>query len=354
MSKETPASATIRLTSYEEQSHDVPIDVLVRTLSGLQQLIYLLATVQEKRKIVRRFRVSQQIELDYKVLCQVPQPGSYAIPITLQLSDGQISLFKNHEQILQELERLFHSVSSRESQYFWDIFPDSSLRNRALLEIRKLMPKSGNAWQIGFSRPNSHEVILSADRAISFVDELLSQDTAEDTITTVTGELIRIDFDKRTLVLRYPPTRQELECVYLEELEETMIENRRELIQATGRFTLDNEGNPTKLIDVTRIEAVDLSPITLKVIYWEDREFILEKPLNLVPHLDEETQQLLIVEEPDLEIHAFAQTREQLVQEIAEQIAFMWDTYAKAEEHRLTEDAIRLSKNLKQRVREAK
>jgi hypothetical protein len=354
MSEEAIVSATIRLTSYEENIQDVPIDVLVRTLSGLQQLVYLLATVQENRKVGHRFRVAQEIQQGYMVSCQIPKAGSYAIPITLKSSDNQLSLFNNYQQILQNIELLLNSVNEKKIDSFREIFPDLSMRNRAFVEIRNLIPKTGNTWRLGFSRPNSNEVILSTDRAIAFIDEELTQDVPEDTITTVTGELIRIDFDKRTVVLRYPPTRKELECMYFEELEEKMIKNRRELIQATGQFTLDSEGHPTKLTNVSRIEAVDLSAIIIKEFDWNERRFILDKSLNLVPYLDEETQQLMIVEEPELDIYVFAQTREQLVQEISEQLAFMWDTYAMALEESLTADAVKLSSNLKQKLREVK
>jgi hypothetical protein len=169
---------------------------------------------------------------------------------------------------------------------------------------------------------------------------------------TVTGELIRIDFDKRTVVLRYPPTCTEIECVYVDELEERMIENRRGLMQATGQFTLDDEGNPTKLTNVTQLEPVDLSPISLKTVYWQEREFRFTRSLILQPELDEESSQLYVVEEPDLTLHAYAQTREQLLQEIGDQIAFIWDAYVKESEDKLAPDALRLRQRLLENVRE--
>ncbi len=70
----------------------------------------------------------------------------------------------------------------------------------------------------------------------------------------------------------------------------------------------------------------------------------------LNPSLDEESQQLYVVEAPDLTLLAYAQTREQLLQEIGEQIAFMWDAYVNASEDVLASDALSLRKRLREIV----
>jgi len=159
-------------------------------------------------------------------------------------------------------------------------------------------------------------------------DEWLAQDTLEDAVMTVTGELIRIDFDKRIVVLRYPPSHQEIECIYLEDLEDSMIENRRQKIQVTGQFTLDADGHPIKLTDITRIEPVDLSPIPIREILWHNKKLRFKTPFLLTPKMDDDTEQLYIVEEPEIGLHVFSYTREDLIHEINEQLAMLWEEYA--------------------------
>jgi hypothetical protein len=338
--------ATIRLTNDDDGVHEVPADVLARALAGMQQLVYLLATAQEQRTIGVRFRLSQEIQQRYSLSCRIPQPGSYAMPIALGSGERDISLFTNYSELLDKAENLFSTIQRGNLDPLLNVFPDGKVRNRALREVRKLLPKPGEGWKFGFQRGNHPEVLLSSDSAIATIDRELAQDSPEDTVMTITGELIRIDFDKRTVVLRYPPTRTEIECVYVDELEETMIENRRALIQATGQFTLDEEGNPTKLTNVTQLEPVDLSPILLKTVHWQGREFRFKQPLILQPKLDEESSQLYVVEASELTLLAYAQTREQLLQEIGEQVAFMWDTYVKESEDCLAPDALRLRQRL--------
>lgn len=339
---DTPISAKIRLTNDEEGMHEVPADVLVRALAGMQQLVYVIATAQEQRTVKSRLRVPQEIQQRYSLSCQLPQPGSYAMPIALGTGKTDPSLFTNYKRLLSTAEGILRAIQQGNLDGVFEVLPDSKLRNRALREVRKLLPKPGEGWRFGFQRGDGPEVLLSSDTAIATIDRELTQDSPEDTVMTVTGELIRIDFDKRTVVLRYPPTHTEIECVYVEELEETMIENRWGLIQATGQFTLDQEGNPVKLSNVTRLQPIDLSPITLRSAHWSDRVFRFSEPLVLQPELDEESQQLYVVEEPSLTLVAYARTREQLLQEINEQVALIWDEYVQAEDETLALDALEL------------
>lgn len=338
--------ATVRLMQEASGTPAVPLEILVRVLSGLQQVIYLAAIAQEHRTIGLRFRPSQEIQQRYRLSCQVPRSGSYVMPVSLGADDVQTSLLTNYAALLQQVENLFSALQMGNFDALVDIFPDAQVRGRILREIRKSLPKLGEGWQLGFQQSDRPEVVVMPERVMPFIDRALDQDVPEDTIMTVTGELIRIDFDRRTLVLRYPPTRREIECVYVDELEETLIENRRSLIQATGQFTLDEDDNPIKLTDVTRLEPVDLSPISLKVIHWQHREFHCTPALLLQPILDEESQQLYVVEVPDLTLHAYAQTREHLLQEISDQIAFLWDTYVEAPAHTLAADALQLREQL--------
>ncbi|MGK7920976.1 MAG: hypothetical protein AB4080_13310 [Trichodesmium sp.] len=173
-----------------------------------------------------------------------------------------------------------------------------------------------------------------------------------DEIITVTGELISINFDKNTIVIKYPPTHQEIECVYLEELEDDLIENRRQLIQVTGKFTLNNQGHPTKLNDVTRIETVDLSSILLKEVNYGEIKLRFKQPLPLTPTIDEESSQLFVVENPDINLDVFAYTRDDLIDEINEQIIMMWHEYVKADLAELAQDAQELRRILLETLEE--
>jgi hypothetical protein len=215
--------------------------------------------------------------------------------------------------------------------------------------MHTLLPKPGDPWAIGFTVENHPEVVVTAKAARS-VEAWVSQDDAVDTIMTVTGQLIRIDFDQFKVVIRYAPRCRELECVYLPDIEDTIVENHRELIQVTGRCTLDADGHPVRLADVTRIEPIDLSPMTFDLLEQAGRSLRLDPPLTVVPSLDD-SEQLYVISDDELGLHLFAQTREQLAEELAEQLVFSWDADATEDPSGPAESGQRVRDTWRERLR---
>jgi len=352
---QTQATATLRFIGQEKSFIDVPADILARALTGLQQIIYLFAASIEKLRIEKRFRVPENILKLYTLHCLVPQVGSFAIPVSLKSSfdNETLPIFddNNHIKIFNKIYKFLEILSNYNVDNIQDILPDSKLAKRALLEARKFLPKSDEFWQLGFSLQNDTEVVVN-NKAISHINDWLAQDIPENTVMTVTGELIKIDFDKNIIFLRYPPTMREIECSYVEDLEDFLLENRRQMIQLTGNFTLDNQGHPINLTDVTRIEAVDLSTIVIQEIPLPEKKLVFKNPLRLVPTMDEESQQLFIAENLDVGLYAFGDTREELIDEINDQIAMMWDEYVKVDVSDLASDAIELREKLREKIQE--
>jgi hypothetical protein len=266
--------------------------------------------------------------------------------------DDQPAASNDYPEIMDNLEGLLLSIINNDDNRLRDIFPDSKFRNRALRKIEKILPKADEQWQLGFSRTNSNKEFTLSNNELDRINDLLSKDVPTNETLTVTGELIRIDFDKRLVVLRYPPTHQEIECIYLEEIEDSMIENRRQMIQVTGQFTLNADGHPIKLTDVTRIEPLDLSPISLREISGGDKKLRLKTPLLLTPKMDEETKQLLVIEDDRIGLDVFAYTRDELVHDINEQLLMMWDEYANTSIDKLALDARLLREKLLESLEE--
>jgi len=285
--------------------------------------------------------------------CGVSRDGSYILPLSLGApSQRHVDVPDLTRNILEQLYQLLSALTSDSRDQVTKLLPDSRLRDRALRGLALGLPRPGEQWSLGFAAQGQDEIhisVRSARRAEAWTLELETLDE----VMTVTGELIRIDFDQHKVVLRYPPTGRDLECVYLPDIEDTIIESRREPIQVTGRFILDGEGHPLRLSDVTRIETVDLSAMSFSHVEHNGRVLVLTPPITLYPMLDEESSQLLVATDQELGIHVYAQTREALVEELAEQLLFLWDTYAQEAPDRLTSDACQLGQVLRQRLREA-
>ena len=79
---------------------------------------------------------------------------------------------------------------------------------------------------------------------------------------------------------------------------------------------------------MSRTASIDLSPMIFDAIEWGNRRLEFVPPLALEPTLDDESGRLYRLEDQHLGIDVFAPTREQLSDELAEQIVFQWDSYA--------------------------
>ncbi len=72
----------------------------------------------------------------------------------------------------------------------------------------------------------------------------------------------------------------------------------------------------------------------------------------LEPSMDEDSGQLYLLVDDELGIHVFARTREEVADELAEQVLFQWDTYALKSPENLSQGAKRLRQGLLARMRE--
>jgi hypothetical protein len=147
------------------------------------------------------------------------------------------------------------------------------------------------------------------------------------------------------LTIIYSPRNRSLECFYKEEIEPMLFENRRDLIQVTGRVVVDEENHPKKIVDVEAIRELDLSPFVLREVEVPGLRIKFRKPLVVEPRLSE-SQQLICLEHEPLGIDVFAPTRAEVFEELKEQLVMLWREYAEEEDAALSEPARRLKEVL--------
>jgi len=341
-------STKISIIGSETENHQVSIETITQVLAGIQKTVYLLAAAKHKQPLQKRFTPNREIKKTYTLTCGLSEEGSYVIP----LSQAEQPPLIDELPILNDLAVLFNAVAAGAVEQIQDLLPDSRYYEKVLREMVRYLPKPGGNWGLSFQPAGQTSIILES-KSVRVVEGWLTQEERQDTVMTVTGELIRIDFDKNIVTLRYPPTNREMECSYVEAIEDNIIDSRRELIQVTGRFTLDTEGHPLRLVDVSRIEPVDLSPMTFSSIEQEGRILQLIPPLVVEPNLDEESQQLLVVSDAELDFHVYAQTRETLADDLTAELFLLWDEYAQAGDNELTDVALQLKRKLLIRMQEA-
>lgn len=327
---------------------EIPLDVLVNTLSGFQQTAFILEAEMEGIAIKRRFKPNESIKKAASLVCGIPLKGSYCVPVYL----NQIGEFApDTETVLDKAFNVLESVASKTEEDFRSLVPDSRFRDKILQAVSTFLPKAGDRWELEYSQTGKAAITLNNATKSRIKDWDISTSSVEqeDTVMTVTGELIKIDFSGNCVSIRHPVSQREIECVYLPDIEDTLIDSRRDLIQVTGQFTLDEQGLPTKLTDVTKIEPVDLDHFTISEVSVNGNVFSVEPALEIQPKLDD-TKQYMVAEVEDLDLNVCGITREVLVDEIQEHLEMLWIEYASEDDANLTESAKKLKHAVKSRL----
>ena len=337
-------SFSFHIESGEPQGNVVPASVLVQILQNAQQAFELIGVHVEGRSINQRARVPAATSQRFQLICKLPELGCYALPVTV---GNSTELFEPElaEKAFHIFRDVMERVSARNATGLSDALPDERIRRRVLEAVKGMAPRADAKWTLKL-HDSTNTAFASFDvQTITFVQDTLVPAAQREASRVVTGELKNIDFIERKITIIYPPTSKELDCLYDEALEDLLYERRRDLIQVTGRVLLDDQGSPKKIIDVTDIRDVDLSPLEISVVRHGAVNLRVAPALMLEPTLDD-SKQLLCAEYPELVIAVFAPTREALLVELHEHLAMLWQEYAQAKDDDLDAIALQLKQTL--------
>lgn len=332
-------SALFKIEGGEADRHQMRADILASSLSSLQRIAYLLGAAQDGIEIGERFKPSRDLLEKYSLRCGLGREGSYALPL-----DGgpDLTLFHDGESVslVDAIHRVWEAVATGSEELLRSLSLSPILRKKLAREVLQLLPKTGSPYRLGFRSSRRAAPVLLTSRAIRTVKDWIQPAQADDAEMTVTGKLQKIDFDRRAVSILFKPTQRTIECIYLSEIEDTIVESRAAPIQVTGKFSLDEDGYPKQLTEVNRIEPIDLSPLVLTECPLEAGTLLrLSTPLELEVSLDEESGQYMGVEDERLGIQVFALNRELLMDELEEQIRMLWSEYAQADDAELDDEA---------------
>jgi hypothetical protein len=343
MSPQQP-SFSVHIEDGEPHTHRVAAAVLAQILDSAQHAFALIGMHVEGREIKARARIPASISQHFQLVCHLPAPGSYAVPVSVGGADDLFGreLAQKAFDIFREVGQ---AVSARDSVRLANGLPNERIRRRLLETFKSMAPRADARWKLALHDDQDVSFATFDRETIAFVDETLVPAEQREAARTVTGELKSIDFAERKVTIIYPPTSKELACIYQEEIEDLLYERRRDLIQVTGRVLLDDQGDPKQIIDVTDIRDLDLSDLILDTVRHGGLILNATPALTLEPSLDE-TKQLLFIEHDALGIDVYATTREALLTELHEQVAMLWHEYAQAPDADLDTPARQLKQAL--------
>lgn len=345
-----PEKLDIRIFDDADE-HLVDAEVLARILQGVQRAVHIIAMDENKCDPASLHYVPKGIQDAFLVRCKVPQPGSYVMPMQIG-NPHDLAAPQSAKDVVDLLTELLAALAMGEHVPYIEKIQNSRYRIPLLDAFRGMLPKPGATWKLGISRPNIKETTLSGEtvRNITMFKERIRQHR---TVTqTIAGYLQAMQFEARKITILYPENNRELECFYNEELEPDLVDNRRDLVQVTGTVVVDADNVPIKIQDVESIQPVDLSDFVVKEIDCGQVMLRFSTPLTLTPELTE-SKQYMTLQHEGLCIDIIAPTREELLEELHQQIAVLWNEYALEDNGNLTPKAIDLKERLKAEIQEA-
>ena len=250
-------------------NHTVPASVLVQILQSAQQAFELIGIHVEGRSVKQRARVNAKTSKRFQLVCELPMAGCYAVPVAVG-GTGEMFQREHSESALNIFRKLMRGVSARSAHGWSEILPDERIRRRVLESVKGMAPAAGALWTVSLHDAADEEFARFDAETVRFVQETLVPVEQREASRVVTGELKAIDFVTRSIIIIYPPTSKELICNYDDEIEDLLIEQRRDLVQVTGRVLLDADGQPKQLIDVSDIRVLDLSAFEVTEVSWSD------------------------------------------------------------------------------------
>jgi len=322
----------------------VPVSLLTQSLTTLQELIHLFALQEEGRTLRQRLRLSDELKSKYVLRCGPPKSGSFAITghVASQAEDlfapGQVAT------VMTKFQEFSREAVAGHQEHLLALVPDSRLRNRILSRLISLSPPAGSGHR--------YELFNGAGPGIAFEETLpgriegwLKAPAERAEVQTVTGRLDAISFNEHRVTIIYSPRQRGLDCFYDEDIELMLLENRRDLIQVTGRVITDDDGHPTKIVEVGEIRELDLSPFVITEIPGIQGKLKAAQPVTLQPQLSQ-NEQLLCLQHDAWGLDVFAPTRSELFDELKEQMLMLWSEYAREADDALSEPALLVKKAL--------
>lgn len=323
---------------------EVPVSLLTQTLATLQELVHLFALQEEGRSLQQRLRLSEEINGKYVLQCSPPQPGSFAITGHVRSQHGDLFASQHVANVLANLHRFSRATVDGQADVLPEIIPDSRLRHRILTRLIALSPAPGSGYRYELFNGTGSAIALE-ETLPNRIESLLTSPTECAELQTVTGRLDAIAFGEHKLTIIYAPKRRALECFYDEDLEPMLLENRRDLIQVTGRVIMDDDNHPKRIDEVEQIRDLDLSPFVLSEVAGAGFRLRTRKSVLLQPLLSE-MEQLICLEHSAWDLNVFAPTRGELFQELKEQVLMLWTEFARAADDALSAPARRVKEQL--------
>lgn len=331
------------------EAHDVPAEVLADTIHLVQRLVWIFGAMESDASLKRRFNPPVSLRRQHTLRCGLPKAGSYAMAVGVADTRSQRELPVDDEEgrSLDVVRRFSSAFMDEDDAMMRRLAPDPKLRRLAIQTLQDVSPRENDGWWVRLTVNNAKaeftpEVRERARRA-------LTPDLPTVEGGSVLGELQAIDFASRKVTVLHPASQIRIECSYDDELEEDLLDSRRDLVRVTGQLGRNANGDVVTVSDA-RVETLDLSEVELERLVIGGRLHRIAPALTVTPRLDEDTQQLLVFVDEAFSLRAHGETPDDLLRNVREELVFAFEEYTPLPDERMTLPARRLKQELLSRI----
>ena len=298
MSKNRDNDMQVTFSGAATRANTVAVEVLTVSLDSLQKLVHLLALHHEDDDAYAGTYIPAEIRRRYSIVCRLPKPGSYTIPLALGPMTLQEHSPNSAPEILGHLNGVLRAVHSQNESELERMLPAPRIRAAATRALHNMVPDPRSGARIRVDTPSGREIFTPNRTTRRFLKSFSASGEQHDIENSVAGDLKEIDFQQQRICLQHPPTGRQLTCPYPRELESTLIDCRRTLVQVIGEVATGPGDVPKRIRSVDTICPVDFSPIELTGFTTGGCWVRAKQPLTFEPAMDDAYQHFVLREAP--------------------------------------------------------
>ena len=164
MSQRQDRELQLKFWSKTTERNVVSVAVLTQSLQSLQRAVHLLGMHHEGKEVRQRARLSDEIKKRYVVLCQLPEEGSYTVPV--MIGDTSQSLFAPVavEAVTGNFHDLLSAIADKDGVRIRAVLPDHSYRISILRALRKMEPPKRSGVELALQSRSGDDVLGATSR----------------------------------------------------------------------------------------------------------------------------------------------------------------------------------------------
>ncbi len=324
-----------------------PAETVINALSALQRIAYLIGMKTEGRAFGQRAKPSTSVRRELAIICKAPIPGSHIQPVTLGSRAGEFSAeaFNARRNLLEVLD----AFNSGDEDSVRAAIPDPRERWFLAQAATGLVPDEASGIQLTIRTASADHFNFRADKARSVIESLRSGGPPKPGKQRILFNLRAIDFTNSTVVLK--PSEGKIVRIQYPALVEQMLQaNPRKRIFIKGQPSVNAAGYLIGFDEIDSIGEFGPTAYPLFEFMSDGKRIATEKPIHVAASYEYEDR-LFVFQDASLGVDAWAESYEDLLQSVLDELDVLWRNYALAPDEDLAADAIEIKRTLNGRFK---